>query len=72
MKATFSEKIAKKMFEEHDNFLENGVILHQSECKLFYHKLDAKYFHVKQFFWKKQYFLRKFAKETVLEAILHF
>ncbi len=64
MKATFSEKIAKKNFGGHDNFLEHEVFLLQNKYNLFYHKLEAKRLHVKQFSQKKQYFLgqrQKFA-----------
>ncbi len=35
---------------------------------IFYHKLDAKYFHIKQFFRKKQYFLKKLQK-TILSPL---
>ncbi len=31
----------------------------KNENDLFYHKLDAKYFHVKQYFRKKLYFLKE-------------
>ncbi len=34
-----------------------GMVLRQNGWDLFQQKLDAKYFHVKQFFRKKQYFL---------------
>ncbi len=42
----------------------------KNEYNIFYHKLDAKYFHIKQFFRKQQYFLRKLQK-TVLGHICH-
>ncbi len=35
----------------------------KTEYNLFYYKLDAKYFHIQQFFQKKQYFLRKLKKK---------
>ncbi len=52
-KATFSEKTANKNMVGHDNFLGDGVILRQNEYNIFYHKLNVKYFHIRQFFWKK-------------------
>ncbi len=30
-----------------------GVIYTKNEYNLFYHKLDAEYFFIQQFFWKK-------------------
>ncbi len=39
---------------------------------LFYHKLDAKYSHVEQFFHKKQYFLRKLQKTVLGSSFDHF
>ncbi len=47
-----------------------GLSYAKNEYNLFYHKLDAKYFHVKQFFHKKQFFFEKTAK-TVLGGVLH-
>ncbi len=41
----------------------------KNEYNLFYQKLDAEYFFIRQFFWKKQYLLRKLWK-TVLAAHL--
>ncbi len=67
--ATFSEKMANKIFGVHDYFLGDEVVLRQNEYNVFYYKLDAKYFYVKQFFWKKQYSLKKLQK-TVLGAYL--
>ncbi len=43
-------------------FQEIGSSYTKNEHSRFYHKLDAKYFHIKQFFRKKQYFLRKVQK----------
>ncbi len=50
------------IFGEHDHFLGDGVILHQNEYNLFYHKFGAKYFHVKQLFLEKAVFSMKTVK----------
>ncbi len=60
--------MGKKILGGRDHFL-GGVILRKNEYNLFYRKLDAKYFHVKSFFRKQQYFPRKLQK-TVLGAHL--
>ncbi len=44
----------EKMFWRHDHFLVNRVSYAKNEYNFCYYKLDAKYFHVKQCFHKKQ------------------
>ncbi len=51
--------MAKKNFEEYDHSYEMGSSFAKNEYNLFYRKLDVKYFHVRQFFRKEQYFLKK-------------
>ncbi len=40
-------------------FYEKGSYYAKNEYNLFYRKLDAKYFYITQFFWKKKHFWRK-------------
>ncbi len=48
----------KKKNWEHDHFLGDGINhLTPKMNIIFYHELDAEYFHIKQFFRKKPYFL---------------
>ncbi len=63
---TFSKKIVKKILVGHDHFLGDEVILLQNECNLFYHKLDAKFFNVNNFFGKA--FFSVETTKTVLGA----
>ncbi len=49
----------------HEHFFRRGYLRPKFNFTFFYHKFDAKYFHVKQFFRKNQYFLEKLQK-TVL------
>ncbi len=46
-------------------FWEKGSSYGKNEYNLFYRKLDGKNFYIKQFFRKKQYFLRKLQKTVV-------
>ncbi len=68
----FRENSERKFLGNKTIFWGDGVILRQNEYNLFYHKLDAKYFHVKQFFRKKQYFLEKPSKNCFGGALGHF
>ncbi len=68
--ATFSDKMVKKNGGGTRPFFRRwGHLMPKVNITFFNHKLDAKYFHVKQFFRKKQYFLKKLTK-TVLGAPL--
>ncbi len=53
--ATFFKKKTKKNFK-HDHFLGDGVIYAKNKYNLFYRRLDAKYFHVNNFFGKNSIF----------------
>ncbi len=63
-KAQFLEKIGKTFRVDMTIFWKESFYA-KNEYNLFYRKLDAKNFYMKQFFWKKQYFLRELQK-TVL------
>ncbi len=71
----FSEKLnifgenGEKNFWGTRPFFRSGHVTLKMNITFFYRKLDAKYFYVKKFFCKPQYFLRKLQK-TVLAAHL--
>ncbi len=52
-KATFSEKMAKKIWGNTTFFSRWGYLMPKVNITLFYPKLDARFFHIKQFFFGK-------------------
>ncbi len=71
-KAVFLEKMGKNNFwGTWPFFRRKGHLTLKTNITFFYRKLDAKNYYIRQFFRKKQYFLRKL-QETVLGRIRPF
>ncbi len=67
----FPRKRRKTVFGGQVPFEKKGVPSDENEYNLFYGKWDYEYFFIKQFFRKKQYFLRKW-QEKIFRRHDHF
>ncbi len=69
-KAIFSEKNGEKQFSGYENFLED-LSYAKNEYKRFYNKLDDKYFHVKPFSRKNNYFKKNLLRYRYVDLRIY-